>query len=403
MFELYFNTFIVFFVMSVFLNVFAFLYAFFIDADSSANKALGIAYIVFTVVLAFLANTIPFINVFPFMFACVITSVSVIVTIRCELKSAQVTAWIAVGVSIVIGLVCYLLPYLIGLKLYADDGTVITNDNIAIFIALICVAVAVGIGFMTASTIIRKKRVANGTLDIDDEGILASFGIGYVLTVLSFACFLYGLSYLFYSLNGNRLLDFFIVTLGLIVVSVILGSVGWFFLKTDFWVAGDPISTIVSFWSWFCIMITIVVLITGLSLRDPYYKKPGKRLVTDEKGEKHVIDYQGGDGKEAVDEKGTVWVTEDGGKSFRKRDLYVYDNPNGKKEYLRDPYGTTGGKSSTLIRSDGTQFCHSKSGEMKEWRLANYDDGSPRETIDMVNVSDSEFRKAQVIKTPDIK
>lgn len=129
-------------------------------------------------------------------------------------------------------------------------------------------------------------------------------------------------------------------------------------------------------------------------------KSNSKYRVTDEKGVSHTLTYSGG--VEAVDETGAVWITQNGGYSFRKQGLYIYTDPDGNKEYLIAPYATLGETwPSHLVDKNGKSYSVSGYGELKEDRLSNYDDGSPRETIETYRLSHSEERVAERISDDD--
>ena len=116
--------------------------------------------------------------------------------------------------------------------------------------------------------------------------------------------------------------------------------------------------------------------------------------IRDEKGELRTLNYKGG--TEAVDETGAVWVTQNNGITFRKRDLYIYTDSNGHKEYLNDPYGSTGTVTpSHLVDKNGKAYSYDSFGVLKEVRLENYDDGSPKEIIETFRLNKSEERPVE--------
>lgn len=168
-------------------------------------------------------------------------------------------------------------------------------------------------------------------------------------------------------------------------------------------------STLLYIWSWIPTAILIIIgvvlfVILGVASGEGATSKLNKKVykVRDEKGALRTLNYNG-EGTEAVDDLGAVWITADGGKTFRKRDLYVYEDPNGKKAYMRDPYGSSVyDQPSHLVDKDGQEYASSGSfGVLEETRLANYDDGSPREIIETYRVSQSEACKAEISETDD--
>ena len=327
----------------IFLPLCSFFYGLFVDSNSKANLSLGIT-------LAALAITITLSSTFfPVFMINIVNSVGIVVTLKSRRKYTSIFAWVALILSIAALFAVFAVMNSILHDYYNNLDYSYYYGMDYVSVALFLIFDIVGIAILTASTIIRIKRIRHGTL-ITERNVKPKLIVtGNIISITSFVFFLYGLSYLFYGLfSYYETTGFYTVALVLGVISVVLGTISWFFLRThkdDY--ERTALDKLLRVWSWICLGIMVIVglifmavmaIMTGMG--DSNYQKPGTRTVTDEKGKKHKIDYKGGDTKEAVDESGTVWITDDGGKSFRKRDEYYYDDEQGKRHTLHDEYGT---------------------------------------------------------------
>lgn len=276
-------------------------------------------------------------------------------------------------------------------------------------------------GFIIASTVIRvrrnkRERALENTSSYDKKnGMLVA---GNILSVVSYAFFLIGIRCLtlktvnydsfYYYFHIMNAIDYIMIAAfviafvcGLIAICLLMYIRKRKALGNDEKLSGyefTSIDTALYIWAWVVfvigfIVVTVISII--MSIGDKNYKRAGMREVTDEKGQKRKLDYKGGDNNEALDENGEVWVTDDGGRSFRKRDTYVYTDDEGKDVYLRDKSvggqaQYTSGRASMLEDKKGQLYDTSNWGEVEKRR--DWDN----EGI-LGEIRESEKRKAEII------
>ena len=425
---------------SIAMIIAAFLYGLFSKVDRKVLCVLRFVLIGYAALVVCFA----YFDLLPLLISPPLIGAMILTLFKSNKKRTLVLAWVVTAIVMTLHVLLIVMP--VSGVLFYLFGRPLEHVEYDIFVLIICLLlISVYIGFMVAATVIITKRKNNYVVDNEEVEARKSrvLVIGNILAIISFMAFIIGIRYLAYSIVWHK--DYsdeleYYNKYGSDVISVFLGFdsiadyIEWLkaVYQGAFAVTGIALGTamvcgIISFfmfrhvrkeeadftamdtalyiWSWVPVVVSVVAIIVAVSMifffvgggGDSHYKEAGTREATDEKGKKHKLDYKGGDSTEAVDESGEVWVTNDGGQSFRKRDLYVYEDPNGKREYMRDPYGAGSGTPTQLVDKSGTEYSYERHGVLKEQRLENYDDGSPREIIETWRISNSEERKATVV------
>ncbi len=255
------------------------------------------------------------------------------------------------------------------------------------FIIYACLVILPCLGFAIAATVIRKKRKARGQLYVaeNEHDSFWLFHIGNILSAISFIAMILGFRFIMIS-SDTFVWSFYYAHDGVIittfVICVLAGLASMIMLKVAREEGGEytAMDTALYIWSWVVAVISIVVFVVMLIL---FYmlgsndssstQQSGTRKVKDEKGKEQKLNYNGGASEESVDENGEVWVTNDGGESFRKRDAYVYKDENNKDKVLYNRYGTTGGKPLTLEDDKGNIYDSDLWGNIKKRSDGNGD------------------------------
>ncbi len=248
------------------------------------------------------------------------------------------------------------------------------------FIIYACLVILPCLGFAIAATVIRKKRKARGQLYVaeNEHDSFWLFHIGNILSAISFIAMILGFRFIMIS-SDTFVWSFYYAHDGVIittfVICVLAGLASMIMLKVAREEGGEytAMDTALYIWSWVVAVISIVVFVIMLILfymlgsgESSSTQQSGTRKVKDEKGKEQKLNYNGGASEESIDKNGEVWVTNDGGESFRKRDAYVYKDENNKDKVLYNRYGTTGGKPLTLEGDKGDIYDSDLWGNIKK-------------------------------------
>ncbi len=277
------------------------------------------------------------------------------------------------------------------------------------------------LGLLIAATVLRVKGVvAKEFIPYREKTKLLK--AGNILSTVSFATFFIGIRnmiffifakkamsedyiYEYYRLYSGETAAYLLIFA--MVISFVCAFIAFFMLRNrrkeceDEFTAMD---TALYIWSWVPVVISVVVVVAVivtmfLIAGDTSSTSSGgaTRTVTDENGKKQKLKYKGNTYEEVTDKNGDVWVTEDGGQHFRKRDTYIYKDPDGKEQCVRNPYGSTGSRPTTLEDGKGNRYETDGYGSFEKHKFENYDSDKPTEVMEGSKIRESEARKAEII------
>ncbi len=249
----------------------------------------------------------------------------------------------------------------------------IHSNTVLVYVIISSLPILAFLVLMIAVSVMRKKRakILLSARETDCDIVKTQDGYynrvqhngcataGNILSCISYLLTVLGIRFLYY--DNDIDISFFTSTglcIAFIVISLICGFIAWLLLRyaIGYGYEMGAIAKAIYIWSWIPAIIIIAVIIITMIIvcafgGAEFSTVANKRIykVIDENGEVRTLDYNGKDiYAKCKDDKGELWETFDGGKTFRKCDLYKIKDDNGQDKYIYDVSG--GGKS---IFTDG--------------------------------------------------